>query len=71
MRAGRRRHQQQAYRTESNRDEVLVHQALSAAHHSINLQELVGMFDTDDALRVVVLENADPNFVRTQLGTRG
>jgi enoyl-CoA hydratase/carnithine racemase len=28
----------------------------------LELQELVGMFETDDALRVVVLESADPNF---------
>ena len=28
----------------------------------LELQELVGMFESDDALRVVVLESADPNF---------
>jgi len=28
----------------------------------LELQELVGIFETDDALRVVVLESADPNF---------
>jgi len=28
----------------------------------LELQELVGMFETDDALRVVVFESADPNF---------
>ena len=28
----------------------------------LELQELVGMFETDDALRVVVLESSDPNF---------
>src|SRR5271169_1030488 len=28
----------------------------------LELQELVGLFETDDALRVVVLESADPDF---------
>src|SRR6202049_147960 len=28
----------------------------------LELQELVGTFETDDALRVVVFESADPNF---------
>jgi enoyl-CoA hydratase/carnithine racemase len=28
----------------------------------LELQELVGMFETDEALRVVVLESSDPNF---------
>jgi enoyl-CoA hydratase/carnithine racemase len=28
----------------------------------LELQELVGMFETDDALRVAVLESSDPNF---------
>jgi enoyl-CoA hydratase/carnithine racemase len=28
----------------------------------LELQELVGMFETDDTLRVVVLESSDPNF---------
>src|SRR5271154_1397398 len=28
----------------------------------LEFQELVGLFETDDALRVVVLESADPDF---------